>query len=87
MRKKQIDGSVGQCIARLRIALGLSQKQIATRVGITVRQLRYYERGHSAVSTERLIQLARALGCKPAELLPGFTSREPRAAPARDQDR
>lgn len=69
-RKKQIDASVGKRIAQLRVLRGLSQKKLAACVGITTRQMRYYEHGRTSIVIERLHQIATALGCKASDLLP-----------------
>ncbi len=56
-------------IRRRREGLGLSQKDIATRVGVTSQQVSLWEKGQSP-TTYRLYQLARALETTIGDLFP-----------------
>ncbi len=49
---------------------GLSLEQLAERVGSTNQTIGRYERGERSVTIDVLLQLAPALGVKPADLLP-----------------
>lgn len=57
---------VGLTLRRLRLALGMTQMDLARRCGITHQQLHKYEQSRNAVSTTRLVTLARALGMRPS---------------------
>lgn len=69
--------AIGQRVAKLRHGAGLSQAQLAARLGITPASVAYYETGRTRPSLENLVQLARLfgvttdalLGCQP---LPDF---------------
>ena len=55
-----------------RKAAGLSQRQLADRVGMSVRTLQYYEQGSldfNKAAVETVYRLAVALGCSVEELI------------------
>lgn len=64
--------AVGQNIRRRRRMLDISQKTIAVRLKIPVsmQQMQKYEKGMSALTAERLSEIALILGCTTEELLP-----------------
>jgi transcriptional regulator with XRE-family HTH domain len=61
-RPQDVDRYVGRQIRERRIVRGLTQAEIADRIGITLQQLSKYERGINRLSAGRLWALARALG-------------------------
>ena len=60
--------SIGAEIRRRR---GLTQRQLATAISVTLTSLQNYERGRNAITDRRLDALAYALRCQPTELLIG----------------
>ncbi|WP_353683982.1 helix-turn-helix transcriptional regulator [Thermodesulfovibrio sp. 3907-1M] len=52
---------IGETIKKLRKAKGISQMELADRIGITYQQLQKYEKGKSKITIERLIDIAKAL--------------------------
>ena len=60
----EIDKFIGNKIVSLRLARGLSRKQLSEAVGITGQQLSKYEKGKNRGSIGRLILLSKALGEK-----------------------
>ena len=50
-------------LARVRIARGLTQAQLAEMTGCTQADVSRWERGTHAMGSRRLAQIARALGC------------------------
>ncbi len=56
-----IDIHVGKRLRARRIFLGMSQDDLAKKVGITFQQLQKYERGTNRVSASRLYLLSRVL--------------------------
>ena len=58
-------------IRRLREARGLTQRDLASRAGITVRALYDLEQQRSRPSVGTALFLALALGCEPADLVEG----------------
>lgn len=67
---KPVDLIVGQNIRDRRRALGMSQSDVGNAVGTTFQQVQKYERGTNRVSCSMLVEIAVALDCAPAELLP-----------------
>src|SRR3954451_5004597 len=53
---------IGKRARERRLALGLTQQQLAEMVGITYQQLHKYETGANRLPAGRLFQLAEALG-------------------------
>lgn len=67
------DVHVGQRIAQLRIARGLTQSDLARRAGpLTFQQFQKYESGANRVSASRLLQVAVALGVPVAYFFEGL---------------
>jgi transcriptional regulator with XRE-family HTH domain len=63
------DGRVGRRIKEVRSKLGLTQKQVAARVGVTGAQFHRYEMGATRLATSRLIAIATALDIQPEHLM------------------
>lgn len=57
-----IDKAIGEKIRQLRSRWGLSQSELAERIGISFQQIQKYEKGSSRISVMRLKQIAEALG-------------------------
>lgn len=76
-----IDVIVGQNIRRLRNVGGISQDALGKAVGITFQQVQKYERGANRISASRLVKIARVLGVRPADLLPGETDEPSQKTP------
>ena len=64
-----IDKVIGQKIRELRNRWGLSQSELAERIGISFQQIQKYEKGSSRISVMRLQQIAEALGASPASFI------------------
>ena len=56
-----IDIEVGLKIRSRRREIGISQKTLAERIGITFQQIQKYEKGSNRVGASRLVQIANAL--------------------------
>lgn len=69
MRTKHVSYRVGQRIAALRRAAGLSQRDLAARLGWSRETLVNYEHGRRAIDVDRLVMMAHALEQHPATLL------------------
>ena len=70
-RATDIDRTLGQHIRRRRIALGLTQKDLAARVNVTYQQLHKYEQGVNRMAIGRMVMIADALGTTVGILLRG----------------
>ena len=64
MREKAIkptDKLIGQNIRATRLARGVTQQELANRIGVTFQQVQKYETGTNGVRGSRLVQIAKAL--------------------------
>lgn len=61
-RANWIDKHVGQALRNRRSLLGLTQQDLAAKLGITFQQLQKYENGTNRVSAGRLYEIAGTLG-------------------------
>jgi transcriptional regulator with XRE-family HTH domain len=61
-RSSQVDAHVGSRIRLRRVSLGMSQKELATPLGLTFQQVQKYERGVNRVSASKLYYLSQTLG-------------------------
>jgi transcriptional regulator with XRE-family HTH domain len=72
-----IDVTVGRNVRIWRMAKGLSQAQLANRLGITFQQVQKYEVGANRIGTSRLVKLAAILGIPISALFEGTTGADP----------
>ena len=66
------DRHIGQRIRARRKMLGLTQTQVAQRIGVQFQQLQKYETGMNRVSGSRLCDLSKALMVKPSYFFEGI---------------
>src|SRR6478672_12433411 len=85
-RPQDVDRHVGAKVRERRLALGLTQQQLAELVGTTYQQAHKYEKGVNRISAGRLHALARALGVDIGYFYEGLGSGEP-ARPTAQQRR
>ena len=57
-----LDKKIGQKIKQIRKSWGLSQIELAEKIGISFQQIQKYEKGSTRISVVRLQQIAEALG-------------------------
>ena len=62
MRTGMNDRETGALIRRMRKSAGLSQQQLAGRIGVSYQQVQKYESGKNRLTLSRLRQVAGALG-------------------------
>lgn len=60
----------GNRLTQVRRSTGLTQEQLARRLGINRTTLVNIEKGRQRVAVHQLIEFAQALRCEPTELLP-----------------
>lgn len=72
---KQLAALVGRAIARQRSRSGLTQEQVAERLGVGNEAVSRIERGIVMPNIERLVELAAIFGCDTADLLTESSSR------------
>ncbi len=76
-RPRDVDRHVGARVRERRVALGLTQHQVAELIGTTYQQAHKYEAGVNRISAGRLYQIAQALGVEPGYFFEGVGSAEP----------
>jgi transcriptional regulator with XRE-family HTH domain len=76
-RPSAVDVAVGRNVRVWRIAKGLSQTQLAKRLGITFQQVQKYETGGNRIPTGRLVKTAAALRVPISALFQGTDAAEP----------
>ena len=67
--KKYLAEQIGKCIAKRRLAVGLTQDQVAEKLGIGYEAVSRMERGVTIPTVIRLADLAEVFGCGIQELL------------------
>jgi transcriptional regulator with XRE-family HTH domain len=72
------DAEIGRLVRAQRQQLGLSQSDLAERIGVTFQQVQKYENGSNRISIGRLTRIAEALGVPPTF----FFARETKAGVA-----
>ena len=70
---------LGPALRRLRLRRGLSQRELATRAGVTRPMISSYERGTNLPSLPTLDRLLGSLGLCPADLIEAIEARGRRA--------
>src|ERR1700731_1232556 len=80
-RPSSIDIAVGRNVRIWRMARGLSQAQLANRLGVTFQQVQKYEVGANRIGTGRLVKAAAILGVRIAALLEGADGADPARSP------
>src|SRR5262249_37973820 len=70
-KPSSIDIAVGRNVRIWRMARGLTQAQLARRLGVTFQQLQKYEVGANRIGTGRLVKVATVLGIPIATLFEG----------------
>ena len=61
-RARDVDRHVGRRLRKRRVHLGLTQQQMAERIGVTYQQGHKYEKGINRMAASRLYDVAKALG-------------------------
>jgi transcriptional regulator with XRE-family HTH domain len=82
MSSKQPD-SIDQLVSRniriQRLAKGLSQTELAEKLGVTFQQIQKYEKGVNRVGCGRLFKIARILGVQVTDFFDGSDAGKPTA--------
>lgn len=82
--KHPVDAHVGKRIRHRRWMVGMTQQQLADRVGIKFQQIQKYETGMNRVSASRLWDIAEALGVQIAFFFDGLADAAAQAAAVTD---
>ncbi len=75
--KHPVDAHVGKRIRHRRWMLGMTQQQLADRVGIKFQQIQKYETGMNRVSASRLWEISEVLGVSIGFFFEGLDGAEP----------
>jgi len=78
--KSIIDEYIGARIREGRVALNLSQEQLARALGVSFQQIQNYEKGANGVSAVRLFDICRILSVSLASMFPQDRPNAPPAA-------
>lgn len=71
----EVDRRLAARIRKRRLEVGLSQVQLADRLGITFQQVQKYESGRNRISAGRLLAICRALEVSTVEMLSNLDGR------------
>ena len=74
--KSKIDEYVGARMREARVALNLSQEQLANALGISFQQIQNYEKGANGVSAVRLFDICKILNVSLASMFPQEHSKD-----------
>ena len=66
------DAALGSLVRDHRLARGMTQDDLALRIGVTFQQVQKYETGRNRISVSRLFLIARAFGLTATEMLREF---------------
>jgi transcriptional regulator with XRE-family HTH domain len=79
---RPVDAYVGARIRVRRSLAGMSQTQLAGRIGVTFQQVQKYERGTNRIGASRLMQICAVLEVTPAWLFEGAPGPQPQSSAA-----
>lgn len=80
---KSVDVYVGQKLRQGRWMSGVTQQQLADRVGVRFQQIQKYETGANRISASRLWDIAAVLGVPVSYFFEGLTGQAPDTGDAR----
>lgn len=82
----KIDVKIGQRLWELRKSCGLTQKDLAEKLGISFQQLQKYENGSNRLSVSRAVEIANALNISVTSIFNNLLSEtEPPSDPRHNQ--
>ena len=67
--KTEIRKIFAENIHRLRTSSGMSQVDLADKLGMAKQNMNALEKGRKAVTEKTIVKLSEALGCRPSDLL------------------
>ncbi len=71
-RTSEIDRAIGAALLTIRAARGISQSELAERLGVSFQQIQKYEQGTNRLSASVLVLIARELEVSPMTFLGEF---------------
>lgn len=79
---RAVSVALGERVRQRRAMAGLSQQELARRIGLTFQQVQKYERGGNRISVPMLLKIAAALDTSPAALIDGLPHGSSGSAPS-----
>lgn len=76
MAGHEVSAVVGGRIRRVRLERGMSQRELATMVGVVQAAVSFWERGQRPITVDDLALVAAALQVRRADLLPEATGED-----------
>jgi transcriptional regulator with XRE-family HTH domain len=73
--EEAVEAEIGERIRNRRAVLGMSQAELADRIGMSFQQVQKYERGANRIASSILVRVADALNCAPGDLLSSHKSK------------
>lgn len=70
-RVHSVDRLVGQRVRLLRLARGISQTALGSRIGVTFQQVQKYEKGVNRISASKIVEIAHTLGVDVSDIFEG----------------
>jgi transcriptional regulator with XRE-family HTH domain len=70
----EVDAHVGRRLRQRRIALGISQEQLGSELGLTFQQVQKYEKGQNRISAGRLYRIAAILSVSVEHFFEGIAN-------------
>ena len=70
----EVDAHVGRRLRQRRIALGISQEQLGSELGLTFQQIQKYEKGQNRISAGRLYKIAMILSVSVEHFFQGLAN-------------
>lgn len=70
-----VDKTLGVRVRLRRLEIGMSQEQLAAKLGVTFQQVQKYERGVNRIAASRLLDICAALEVGMGELFEGLQAR------------
>jgi transcriptional regulator with XRE-family HTH domain len=70
----KVDEHIGASVRRRRRLLGLTQEELAVRVGVTAQQVHKYESGANRIAASKLFEIANVLGLPVSAFFDGLPS-------------
>lgn len=67
--ERDVDAQIGDRIRSRRSELGMSQAELAERIGMSFQQVQKYERGSNRIASSILLRVSEALDCSPGYFL------------------
>jgi transcriptional regulator with XRE-family HTH domain len=86
-QETEIDIYIGKRLRQRRRAVGMSQVELATAIGVGFQQIQKYETAENGLSSRRLWEVSAALDVAPTYFFEGFQASDTEGSPTRSNGR